>query len=87
MFMIEKVINRKGERVIEVRSDAGRLLLIKTKQGYELKCPRTKQICLIRYEVMLSDCLRCMDKIPDDAGIKDKIRRNINYNKSEAGES
>jgi len=60
MSMKEKVIIRKGEKVIEVRSDAGKLLYIKTKKGYELKCPRSKQICLVRYEEMLSDCSRCL---------------------------
>lgn len=59
--MIEKVISRGGELVTEVRSDGGKLLYIKTAQGYEMKCPRTKQICLVRYEDMLSDCLRCLE--------------------------
>lgn len=58
--MKEKAVIRKGEKVVEVRSDAGRLLYIKTREGYELKCPRSKQICLIRYENMLSDCLQCL---------------------------
>lgn len=58
--MLEKKIIRNGVKVIEVRSDAGKLLYIKTKEGYELKCPRSKQICLVRYEDMLSDCLQCL---------------------------
>ena len=58
--MKEKIIIRNGVKVIEVRSDAGKLLYIKTKEGYELKCPRSKQICLVRYEDMLSDCLECL---------------------------
>jgi hypothetical protein len=57
--MQEKTIIRNGEKITEVRSDAGKLLYIKTKEGYELKCPRSKQICLVRYEEMLSDCSRC----------------------------
>lgn len=63
--MIEKIIERNGEAVTEVRSDGGKLLFIKTKYGYEMKCPRTKQICLVRYEEMMSDCLGCLN----DAGI------------------
>ncbi len=58
--MKEKKIIRNGTKVVEVRSDAGKLLYIKTKAGYELKCPRSKQICLVRYEDMLSDCLQCL---------------------------
>lgn len=55
MNMQEKIIIRNGEKITEVRSDVGKLLYIKTKEGYELKCPRSKQICLVRYEEMLSD--------------------------------
>ena len=55
MNMQERIIIRNGEKITEVRSDAGKLLYIKTKDGYELKCPRSKQICLVRYEEMLSD--------------------------------
>lgn len=58
--MKETIILRNGEKVIEVRSDAGKLLYVKTKAGYELKCPRSKQICLVRYEDMMSDCARCL---------------------------
>jgi len=53
--MQEKIVIRNGEKITEVRSDAGKLLYIKTKEGYELKCPRSKQICLVRYEEILSD--------------------------------
>ena len=62
--MIEKTVIKNGQKVIEVRSDAGKLLYLKTKTGYELKCPRSKQVCLVRYEDMLSDCLKCLG---DDA--------------------
>lgn len=58
--MREKTVIRNGERIVEVRSDAGKLLCVKTREGYELKCPRSKQICLIRYEDMLSDCSKCL---------------------------
>ncbi len=61
--MIEKEIFRNGRKVIEVRSEGGKLLYIKTPDGYEMKCPRTKQICLVRYEEMLSDCLKCLDQM------------------------
>lgn len=59
--MREKIIKRDGENVIEVRSDGGRLLFIKTKQGYEIKCARTKKICLVKYEDMLGDCFESLD--------------------------
>jgi len=75
--MQEKIIIRNGEKITEVRSDAGKLLYIKTKEGYELKCPRSKQICMVSYEQMLSDCSRCLgengkDKLP--AGKKKGIK-------------
>ncbi len=57
--MIEKIVEKNGEKIVEVRSDGGKLLFIKTKAGYEMKCPRTKQICLIKYQEMMSDCLQC----------------------------
>ena len=53
--MIIKITYRNGEKVIEMRSDGGRLLFIKTKKGYEIKCPRTKKICLVKYEEMFTD--------------------------------
>lgn len=59
--MIFKEITRNGKKVTEVRSNGGKLLYVKTSEGYEMKCPRTKQICLIRYEDMLSDCLQCLE--------------------------
>ncbi len=62
--MIEKVIEKNGEKVIEVRSEGGKLLFIKTKQGYEMKCPRTKKICLVSYKEMYSDCLSCWADVP-----------------------
>jgi hypothetical protein len=34
--MIKKVINRNGEQVTEIRSEAGKLLFIKTKKGIKL---------------------------------------------------
>ena len=63
--MIEKEIFRSGRKVIEVRSDGGKLLYIKTPEGYEMKCPRTKRICLVRYEEMLSDCVKCLEHLED----------------------
>ena len=59
--MKEKVTDRNGEKVTEVRSDGGKLLFIKTKTGYEMKCPRTKKICLVKYEEMIKDCFSCLD--------------------------
>jgi len=63
--MKERIIERNGEKVIEVRSDGGRLLFIKTKMGYEIKCPRTKKICLVKYEQMLEDCFDSLEVLKD----------------------
>ena len=60
--MNERISERNGEKVVEVRSDGGKLLFVKTKLGYELKCPRTKQICLVKYEEMIADCLECLSQ-------------------------
>lgn len=59
--MKEKIIERNGEKITEVRSEGGKLLFVKTKTGYEMKCPRTKKICLVKYEEMLKDCFQCLD--------------------------
>ena len=74
--MIEKAVNRNGEEVIEVRSEAGKLLFIKTPRGYEIKCPRTKKVCLVKYEEMITDCLTCWQ---DGTGLDllDKIKNKI----------
>ena len=56
-IMQENITFRNKERVVEVRSDAGKLLYIKTKEGYELKCPRSKEISMMDYQAMLADCL------------------------------
>lgn len=61
--MIERIIERSGTKVVEVRSEGGKLLFIKTKEGYEMKCPRTKKICLVKYEEMIADCLQCLDDV------------------------
>lgn len=61
-LMIEKIIEKNGEKVVEVRSDGGKLLFIKTKTGYEMKCPRTKMICVVSYEEMLKDCFACLEQ-------------------------
>lgn len=58
--MRERTLYRQDEQVTEVRSDGGKLLYVKTKEGYEMKCPRTKQICVVKYEQMLFDCLKCL---------------------------
>ena len=68
--MKEKITERDGEKVVQVRSDAGKLLFVKTKKGYELKCPRSKKVCLVRYKDMLSDCLKCVD----EGGAQDEVK-------------
>ena len=71
--MIEKIVIRNGQKIVEVRSDGGKLLFIKTPDGYEMKCPRTKQVCLIPYQEILSDCLQCL---PEDA--QEEIVKGLN---------
>lgn len=61
--MREIRIVKNGQEVVEVRSDGGKLLYIKTEQGYEMMCPRTKQICLVRYEDMYSDCFKYLKNV------------------------
>jgi len=82
--MKEKAIQRSGEMVVEVRSKAGKLLYIKTDKGYELKCPRSKEICLIPYTEMLSDCLSCLkDK---DTPSKAKTLEILKYIEENSGD-
>lgn len=53
--LIETTIERNGEKVIQGRSREGKLLIEKTREGYELKCPRSKEVYLITYAEMLSE--------------------------------
>lgn len=46
----------------EFRSDCGKLLLIKSDKGYEIKCPRDKKVYVIPYEEMLNDALELCDE-------------------------
>ena len=73
--MIEKQAVRNGEKIIEVRSEGGKLLYKKTQEGYEFKCPRTKQTCLVRYEDMMLDCLRCFSGLKDDEKLILKVHQ------------
>ncbi len=41
----------------QIRCDCGKLYLVKTKLGYEFKCPRCKRICLLKYEQLIVDYL------------------------------
>ena len=43
----------KSKHPNEVRCDCGRLYLVKTKDGYEFKCPRCKRIHLLKYEELI----------------------------------
>lgn len=63
--MIEREVIKDGKKVVEVRSEGGKLLYIKTAEGYEMKCPRTKQICLVKYTDMLSDCYKNLQSLSD----------------------
>lgn len=73
--MIEKTVIRNGEKITEIRSEGGKLLYIKTKDGYEMKCPRTKQICVVRYEQMLFDCLKCFSGISNEDELLSRSRK------------
>ena len=46
----------------QVRCDCGRLYLVKTKDGYEFKCPRCKRMHLIKFEEMVVNYLTKEDK-------------------------
>ena len=70
--MKEETIHHNGEKIIEVRSAGGKLLYKKTKRGYEMKCPRTKQICLVPYEQRLVDCLKCLAEGADEKELLEK---------------
>lgn len=72
--MLEKIVDRNGQKVVEVRSDGRKLLYVKTKEGYEMKCPRTKKICVVGYDKMLFDCLKCMSGISDDELLFEKAK-------------
>ena len=52
---MEKPKNKKN--VDQIRCDCGRLCLVKTKDGYEFKCPRCKRIHLLRYEELIVNYL------------------------------
>ena len=77
--MIEKVVERAGEKVVQVRSTGGKLLFVKTKEGYEIKCPRTKQICVIKYREMLEDCLKCLNDCSnnEEDPFLDRLKRKL----------
>lgn len=53
--LVQNIIERNGKKVIQGRSSEGKLLIEKTQEGYELKCPRSKEVYLITYEEMLQE--------------------------------
>jgi len=73
--MIEKVVIRNNEEITEVRSEGGKLLYRKTQEGYEMKCPRTKKICVVRYDKMLFDCLQCFSGISNEEELINKSKQ------------
>ena len=77
--MIERIIERDGEKVVQVRSRGGKLLFVKTKEGYEIKCPRTKQVCVIKYKEMLKDCLKCLNdcSVNEYDPLLDRLKRKL----------
>ncbi len=63
--MIDKIIEKNDEKVVEGHPEAASdLLLTKNQQGHEVKCPTTNKTCFISYKQMISDCLLCWAKIP-----------------------
>lgn len=48
---------KQKKNVNQIRCDCGKLCLIKTKDGYEFKCPRCKRIHLLKYERLIVDYL------------------------------
>ena len=54
--MIEKLSNQ-NKKSAQVRCHCGKLYLVKTKDGYEFKCPRCKRIYLLAYERLIADYL------------------------------
>ena len=75
VMMIEKEVYKNGEKIVEVRSEGGKLLYVKTKDGYEMKCPRTKKICLVRFDKMLFDCLQCFSGITEEDKLLEKAKQ------------
>ena len=76
--MIEQIVERDGEKVVQVRSPGGKLLFVKTKEGYEIKCPRTKQICVIKYQEMLTDCLKCLNDFSNEGDpLLNRLKRKL----------
>ena len=72
--MREKTIERDGQKVVEVRSSGGKLLYVKTEKGYEMKCPRTKELCIVGYDQMFFDCLECFSGISRDQLPVEKVK-------------
>ena len=77
MGIIEKILERDGEKIVQVRSAGGKLLFVKTREGYEMKCPRTKKVCVIKYEQMLTDCLQCLDDMDECRLLLDELKRKV----------
>lgn len=64
--LIETMIERNGQKVIQGRSRAGKLLIEKTHEGYELKCPRSKEVYLVTYEEILAEYNKIPQRDNDD---------------------
>ncbi len=52
---VEKIIMEKKND--QIRCECGKLYLIRTRQGYEFKCPRCKRIYVLKYEQLIVDYL------------------------------
>jgi phage FluMu protein Com len=46
---MKKELNKNNQ----IRCECGKLYLIKTKDGYEFKCPRCKRVHLLKYERLI----------------------------------
>jgi phage FluMu protein Com len=49
--------NNENKRNNQLRCECGRLYLVKTKEGYEFKCPRCKRVQVLKYEDLIVDYL------------------------------
>lgn len=60
--MVETVIEKRGEKSVQVRSRLGRVLFEKTKKGYSIQCPDSQETYLIPYERMVLEYLTMGDE-------------------------
>lgn len=50
-------MDAQNKKTNQIRCHCGKLHLVRTRNGYELKCPRCKRIHLLKYEQLIVDYL------------------------------